>query len=515
MAVKRQRRVRKIPALKVRQWLPEWEDVKFDESTHQAKPDPKHFYLFSLSAAALKALTGIQRRTTEKGKRRHLDLGIQRRHDEDRSEKIWEFVRYGFPWSDLSQTKRASGSYDDLRKPGWLPTAIVVNILNREDERQGEKVAEEDLVSIKDVNGRSALVSLPGGFTGAGWEPKGPHPIEVIDGQHRLWAFEDRDIAPDFELPVVAFYGLGISWQAYLFYTINIKHKRINMSLAFDLYPLLRTEDWLAKFYGHPIYRESRAQELTSALWAHPESPWYHRINMLGERGLKKKMVSQASWVRSLTATYIKPRERRPNRIGGLFGAPPRVQELALPWCSAQQAAFLILMGQELRNAIKGCNDRWAISLRKADEGNLTEEEDPAFVSPYSLLNGDMGIRGVLHVTNDLCIVRAESLRFSEWEPEEGISAQNEKDVSYALSDLKKKKKIVNYLRKVGAALATYDWRTMKFEGLSEEEQKYKARFRGSGGYKELRLDLLNHLKGAKGEIAQIANEVEGIIKDA
>ncbi len=80
----------------------------------------------------------------------------------------------------------------------------------------------------------------------------------------------------------MAFYGLDVSWQAYLFWTINIKPKRINPSLAFDLYPLLRAEDWLDKAEGHYVYRESRSQELTEALWSNPDSPWYDRINMLG-----------------------------------------------------------------------------------------------------------------------------------------------------------------------------------------------------------------------------------------
>jgi hypothetical protein len=57
-----------------------------------------------LPAATLRGLSGIQRRSTERGKRRAKDIGIQRRHDPKRSEQISEFVRYGFPWSDLSRT---------------------------------------------------------------------------------------------------------------------------------------------------------------------------------------------------------------------------------------------------------------------------------------------------------------------------------------------------------------------------------------------------------------------------
>ena len=70
---------------------------------------------------------------------------------------------------------------------------------------------------------------------------------------------------PGFEVPVVAFRDLDVSWQAYLFYSVNVSPKRINRSLAFDLYPLLRTEDWLDQAEDTIVYRESRAQELTES----------------------------------------------------------------------------------------------------------------------------------------------------------------------------------------------------------------------------------------------------------
>ena len=168
----------------------------------------------------------------------------------------------------------------------------------------------------------------------------------MIDGQHRLWAFPSDDLNGYFELPVVAFVGLDLSWQAYLFYTINIRPKKINASLAFDLYPLLRTEAWLTKFEGHVIYRETRAQELVDLLWSYPESPWYHRINMLGERRNKGLTVTQASWVRSLLASFVKNWEGRRISIGGLFGSTVGEHNTVLPWSRSEQAAFLILIGE-------------------------------------------------------------------------------------------------------------------------------------------------------------------------
>src|SRR5215203_1566142 len=96
----------RVPAISVKQWLDEWNEVEVDEP-HRRRPE-EQFYLLSLPATTLRRLSGIQRRSAEPGKRRAKDTGIQRRHDPDRSEQISEFVRYGFPWSDLSKTQRKS-----------------------------------------------------------------------------------------------------------------------------------------------------------------------------------------------------------------------------------------------------------------------------------------------------------------------------------------------------------------------------------------------------------------------
>ena len=250
---------RTIPGLKVHQWLPEWNDLEFDEKAHRQRPDA-HFYLFSISGSDLKALTGIQRRGTEERAAGRSDTGIQRAHDETRSLEIARFIRFGFPWSALSDAQRRSGRYDDLKKPGWLPTSIVVNIHAKDTNGvggHGADVDDEDLVQVTDAGDGSVKLQLPSSFAGSEWRPKRNHPIEVIDGQHRLWAFENSEQPPDYQFPVVAFHGLDLSWRAYIFYTINIKPTKINASLAYDLYPLLRTEDWLERFEG-PGYIEKR-----------------------------------------------------------------------------------------------------------------------------------------------------------------------------------------------------------------------------------------------------------------
>ena len=235
----------------------------------------------------------------------------------------------------MGEKKRKMPGAMALRKPGWLPTAIIVNILPVGAERNGKTIGASDIATIEGSNG-ATMLKLPSAFTGAGWEPSTIFPIEVIDGQHRLWAFEGFDPGDDYELPVVAFHALDHSWQAYLFWSVNITPKRINRSLAFDLYPLLRQENWLDKFSGHSIYRETRCQELVECLWSHPDSPWHQRINMLGETaqqlGSEASMATQAAWIRSLMATFVKQWEGSNVAIGGLFGAPRTADDPFLPW---------------------------------------------------------------------------------------------------------------------------------------------------------------------------------------
>lgn len=509
-----------IPALKVVQWLPEWEKVAFDDKLFQSRPEP-HFYLLSLPASHLKALTGVYRRSARSGTPRAKDPNVQRGHDERRSQTIREFVKHGFPWCEMGDSNRRAPDANLLRKPGWLPTAIIVNILAEGDERDNGAIAPKDLVRVSE-DGQVASIHLPGSFSGAGWEPDSIFPLEVIDGQHRLWAFEDFDPGSEFQLPVVAFHGLDRSWQAYLFWSVNITPQRINRSLAFDLYPLLRKQDWLDKFAGHSIYRQTRCQELVEALWSHPESPWHQRINMLGETsqqlGTDVPMVTQAAWIRSLMASFVKEWAEDGSRIGGLFGAGRSRDDLTLPWNRAMQVAFLIYGARALRKAVSASKAEWARNLRSLEESRLYSRDDCAFYGKYSLLATDQGIRGLLQTANDLCYVSAEDLDLHGWDWEtvysqrnaRALAATDEGAVNLALYSLDGSR-IGSFLEDLGEALSSYDWRTSSTPGLSEEQRLKQAVFRGSSGYKEIRHQLLAHLAKSTGAVGKAAKDVAKI----
>lgn len=476
------------PALRVNQWLPEWDAVAYDHEAHRDKPDP-YFFVFALPASKLKRLTGVYPRLAQPGQPRSDELSTQRRHDQERSDEISAFVRYGHPWADLSPAQRTADNAG-LKKPGWLPTAILINVLRPGDVRDGRELHEEDAAYFDGSEGRPELV-LPA--IDNEWTPRpgGIHPFEVIDGQHRLWAFEDAEIADSFELPVVAFHGLDRSWQAYLFWTINIKPKKINASLAYDLFPLLRSEEWLERFGGPYVYREARAQELVEAMWAHPLSPWHNRINMLGERG--NSDVRQAAWVRSLVNTMVKPLTGARVRVGGLFGAASTAQVTEIPWARPQQAAFLIEAWRLLAAAIADTRPSW-IEHVKGGSGM----DDPMFASD-SLLNTDQGVRAFLGVLNDLTVIRREEIGLDAWEPDPVVDGRGSaedalKRVSLALGSLQEFLSIESHLLDIAAAVATFDWRTSAAGGLSEDERRNKLVYRGTSGYRQLKLDLLAHV---------------------
>jgi hypothetical protein len=499
---------RRIPAIRVQQWLRPWDRVRFDPSRHRAKPEP-HFFIFSLPAAELRSLCGISRRQADTMTPRSADLGIQRQHDPERSHEIGQFVEYGYPWSTLSTAKRDSGRYDDLRKPGWLPTAIVINILTSGDRREGKAVANQDLVAVNPRPGLSELI-LPYENWSSKWKPKEAPPLEVIDGQHRLWAFESAsDLTDPFELPIVAFHGLDISWQAYLFWTINIKPKRINASLAFDLYPLLRAEDWLERAEEHIVYRETRAQELVEALWSYPDSPWYDRINMLGEKN--NRWIRQSAWIRGLTTSFVKAWDARAGRVGGLFGERIGAEGDVLRWSRAQQAAFLIYAWQMLRKGINESADEWLDALRRPGGIGKKErpkvEDEPGFYGEHSLIATDQGMRGYLMAVNDICYTLAPRLKLNDWILKPTSGPVQEAAISAALKSLTAEP-VAQTVETIAKALSSFDWRTSTAYGLKENERQLKRVFRGSGGYKELRHQLLLHLSKRGGSLAPTAGRL-------
>lgn len=503
----------KLNGLINHQWLTNWNDVTFD-NIYRRKPFP-HFYIFSIKASTLKRLSKVYPRKAE-GDRRE-DTGVQRKHDPKRSEDIKKYVHGGFPWSELSNRQKNNPDNDHLKMPGWLPTAIIANILTPETERGNNKLDKEDAIKVVDKDNNLCQLTLPSNIYEEEWDPK-VAPIEIIDGQHRLWAFDkDEELDGDFEFPVIAFHDLDITWQAYLFYTINIKPKKINASLAFDLYPILRVQEWLEESEdGNKIYRETRAQELTEVLWSYPKSAWHNKINMLGEN--RGGLVTQAAFIRSLLASFVKSSS---SGLGGLFGSNIRTisPSFVLPWNRPQQAAFLILIWKEITENLESLNSNWTKLLRNENGqqtfDNKIIDDDLAFSSRNSLLTTDQGVRGILHTFNDLCYTNAKNLKLDEFEWNDQLREDfiDEKDVDKALSDFIETP-LHKFIISISKEVIEFFWVTSSTPGLSEEERKSQMVFKGSSGYKELRKQLLEKLKESKvTEVSKSAEDVYTILR--
>ena len=488
-----------IQAIRVNQWLTEWDSYRYRQEDRQSKPED-HFYVASIPVSILRRLSNVPRRgdISETGRQqafgpRIQDIGIQRGFEEERAQDIKHFVEAGYPYATMRRAEK--DRFPELKKPGWLPTALVVNVLKSTTKRKNITPNPNDIIQIEENGATLANLVLPRNAENPLWRPEGQiRPLEVIDGQHRLLSFdEDETLDGKFELPVVLFHDLDISWQAYLFWTINITPKRIGPSLAFDLYPLLRTEDWLEPVAGPLAYRETRAQELTEALWSNPVSPWYERIGMLGrERG----KVTQAAFVRSLTLSFIRRSDPGGARPGGLFGAPLSNQGIdVLEWSRAQQAAYLIFLWSELERAIVSTKAPWAEHVREnTKKEDLSESRDAAFAGLYSLLATDQGVRGFFQVSNDMSFDLSEQLEFDRWVRERESEATEGEEVAAAVRELGSLDGIASFVRTLCEATAAFDWSSSVTPGLPEETRNRQALYRAGSGYREVRRQLLLHL---------------------
>lgn len=488
-----------VEAIRFKQWLAGWDEVSFDPAAKRAEPG-HDLFLFSMSASELRTLSVPFRR--ERTVTDQPATGIQRNLDPGRAGLIHDYVQFGYPYSEMSESRRSKFDLSDLRKPGWLPTAIIVNILKPGDRRRERNLHAEDVINIRG-DGKICELDLPVQYESqGGWAPQDLPPFEIIDGQHRLYAFDkDGDLPGDFELPVVAFHGLDMGWQAYLFWTINISPKKINRSHAFDLYPLLRTQDWLEKFDEAVVYREARAQELTDYLYSHPESVWQGRINMLGE-GRDRGRVSQAGWVRALVGSVL---ARRSKATGGLFGDNVGIDELPLDWSRPQQAAFLIMAWQECQAAVRDTDAPWAAALRQ--EGGLLDVlghgDDPAFFGNHTLLNQEQGLRGVLTVLNDYFYIHADRIGLASWSVPEPRTAENLSGaISAALQDLADHPIRVE-ARLLMEAVARFDWRSSDAPNIDDRAKRDKQAYRGSSGYGVLKEDLYSSLALGGDDVGQ------------
>jgi hypothetical protein len=508
--------------LKVKQWMPTWDTMtNIDEKEGTAPP---HFFLASMSLKDLRALAGVSTRELEERKRANSKAGYQRAHEPERSEKIARYVEYGYPLS--SQRNLDPAKETDMIHPGWLPAAILVNVIpvNQSRRRHGKDISVDQNLSVT-ISEKDGAIEMtypdPDHLKDDSWA-KNLQPVEVIDGQHRLYAVDHiGNMAADYEVPVVIFDNLSPALQAYLFWVINVEPKKINPSLAFDLYPELRRQSWLEQGEGVRVYQEHRAQELTEILWRHESSPWQSRIELHGAR--IDGHVSNAAFIRSLMASFVRRWRAEEDKIGGLFGSivdknkNTAELERVLPWKRTQQAAFLIHMWKQLHKSVTNSTATWAKSCRlhpPVDPMRVNPKKlDLAFAGPYTLIATDQGSRALMALVNAMFFVRYNELELEAWESDYPSDNIVDSDVGNSVLELEKIKPITQYLEGIGAALfyTEFDWRTSSSPDLANDSPKKQEQsaYRGSSGYRLLQERALTLLeKASVNQVATAAKEV-------
>jgi len=461
-----------IPALRLTQWLEAWDSYRFDPDIQRRKPEP-HMYMFSMPAGKLCEYSDVYRRerSTEDAE------GIQRERDVSRTERIRRYINAGYPFGDLKPVLQETHAY--LKNPGWLPTAMVVNLLTENDQRKGKKIKREHVARLIEDRGQ-IRIQLPDQDSLAQDDLR---PFEVVDGQHRLWAFS-RDVnLSDFEVPVVAFQGLDVAWQAYLFWSINITPVRINPSHAFDLYPLLRTQDWLEDTGEIAVYREARAQEITEGIYRHPSSPWHNRISMLQRKG--EARVSQAAWIRSLIRSFFGTGKGKGRH--GLFQSALDNSHIALEWERVQQIAFIIEFWAIIREELAESREEWVTHY-------LNDGKNP-FTDRTSMLNQDIGVQATHAALNDIFYHHAHKWNLRAWRYDAfDKTVATEHDIEQAINSLRVNDLHYN-LKLVAKAMCSFDWRSFQGPNVRcSEDEMTKRAYRGSGGYTLLTNHILEHV---------------------
>jgi DGQHR domain-containing protein len=477
------------------------------KSPLRGKPKP-FFYMFNIDARLLKKLSDVHRRKPDGSRTK--DIHVQRNKNDDRVREIRNYIEGGFPWSTISRPDQKLPENAGLKMPGLLPTAIIANIIGKGQERNGKKINDQDVITVNNEGSLMPQLTIPDHiFDDDNWDPS-LKPIEIIDGQHRLWAFnENQTLSGNFEFPVIAFYDLDRAWQAYLFYTINIKPVKINTSLGFDLYPLLRTQSWLENSKdGLLAYRETRAQEIVESLWLYEESPWFQRINMIGEAG--GPTMSQAAFVRSLVNSFFK-------RTAGLYSDKLNENFKIINWNRAQQAGFVILLWQKIEAGIKNSNAVWAESIRNAEKQTALFDNDSkvdsAFMGKTSFLSRDQGVRGVMTFANDFFYAAAKygDIDFNSfiWEGDLDEQTIANENITEAIALFKANKSFVKLINEVSKVVANVDWRTSSAVFATDQEREYQMRYKGSSGYTEFYREIIKFSKNSTdANLVKYANQL-------
>lgn len=254
-------------------------------------------------------------------------LGIQRQLKSDRVTAIRKYINT----SDAT-----------------FPTSIVVSI----DDRCATLVQEEGCATLEiaeylDEENPDMSIRLG-------------NAASIIDGQHRLKAFEGDGRPATFDVSVSFFIGVDDATEATVFSTVNLAQTKVNKSLVYDLFSLEKTRS-----------PERTCHEVAVAMDKLPESPFFERIKRLGTttEGRIDETLSQATFVRGLLP-FITNDPVTDRDMGKRFGfwdpAPARRerQQFLRPYFTANKDERILAIMMNYFGAVSECWPRaWEGSI--------------------------------------------------------------------------------------------------------------------------------------------------------
>lgn len=116
-----------------------------------------------------------------------------------------------------------------VNQGNFIPTNVVIAVDGKVNFNPIHSTVDFNQLSKKN-NIETGILSLPADYS----------TCLIIDGQHRLFSFDDNDVAP---LSFVAFENISMPEQMKYFVDINDNAKKIDTSLMWDLWSELRPDD--------------------------------------------------------------------------------------------------------------------------------------------------------------------------------------------------------------------------------------------------------------------------------
>jgi DGQHR domain-containing protein len=239
-------------------------------------------------------------------------LGIQRPLDERRVAEIGDYVNFqdaSFPSSIIIAVNEEYASFSDN------------GVLSLRNFKIGEQVPS---TAIGDV-------------------------ARVLDGQHRIAGLE-RYRGEAFDVIVTIFVGADISDQAYIFATVNLEQRKVNRSLAYDLFALAKSRS-----------PQKTCHNIAVAFDQDPDGPFHRRIKRLGiaTPGRDFETITQATFVDGIMPSRQSLGRNEADKSFGMSDSlPPAVRIMASVIVNDRRAS------QSSSNSVGWLSARMVAALR-------------------------------------------------------------------------------------------------------------------------------------------------------